>query len=136
VADEERPTGPQQPGDAHRPGGEVGEPGDGPDAREDDVELAVQRVGRVLGVRLDERRLEPAAVGEVTGDREAARGDVDAGDPGAEPREGEGVGADVALEVEDVEAVDAAPGKVRSQEGDVLAGDAADPGRVGDEAGE
>ncbi|KAJ6782994.1 hypothetical protein PWT90_10899 [Aphanocladium album] len=108
LADEEpAAAGPEQAGDDARPRGHVGDPAERADAREDDVKGGRgQDAEGVVDGGLDEVSL--FAAGPLRGRDELARlregggRKVEPGDGGgAAAREGQGVGANVALQVRD-----------------------------------
>ena len=92
----------------------------------DEVEaLAAERVGRAVEIRLDELHLDADGRGQAPALLERGRGEVEPGHAGAEPRQRDGVGADVALQVHGVETRDVA--EARTVEADDLAEERRDP---------
>ena len=89
-----------------------------------------EHVGNGVELRLHEANVDAGGSREIAGDGQRARGEVDAGDAAAEPRERDGVGADMALEVHDVEA-----GEI-TEPGPVVGDDRAQPSGIGRETGE
>ena len=99
-----RPPGRSSAGDHPGPARDVGEPVERADSRVDEVEVGAEHVRAPRRAPTRRTRAStPRRRGEVARDRERARREVDAGDATAEPGERDGVGADVALEVHDVE---------------------------------
>jgi hypothetical protein len=127
---QEKPTaGPQQPGHGPGPPADVGQPAQRADAGEHQVEHAgPQRVDGVVDVGADEVDVGTRAGGQTPGLGQRGGGEVEAGHPGTQPRQRDGVGADVALQVHPAYAGEVA------QPRDVEPDDGAEVGGIGDEA--
>ena len=92
-----------------RPAADVGQPAKDPARRVDDVELVPEPHGQLIDVRLDETRIGDAKVGgELAGEPDRRRGEVDSRDACAQPSPRQRVEAEVALEVEQALALDVA----------------------------
>lgn len=102
-------AGTQQVADQLGPAGQVGEPDQRAEAGVGDVEGATaERAARVVDVGLHELGIQARLRGDPAGGRDGLAREVEPGDPGAPPRPGQGVEAEVALEVDEVEPVDRA----------------------------
>jgi len=102
--EDEGAAGREDAGDAAAPGGEVGEPADGAVGREGEVELLACGCGGfepVVDIGADEVGRDAGGAGEFGREGDGFVGDIDTGDAGAEPGEGEGILAGVALEVDE-----------------------------------
>ena len=131
LADVEPAAGSQQRGDDPGPAPHVGQPAEGADARVDEIERPlVENVERVVRLGLDERRVDVRGDRELPGLLERGPGEIESGDPGAESRERDGVGPDVALEMNGVLPRDV------SEAREVEADDVAEERRILGEAGD
>ena len=130
VADVQATARPQESGHHPGPARDVGEPVERAHAGVHEVEVAAEHLGNRVQLRLHEADVGAARGREIAGHGERRRREVDAGDPPAEARQRERVGADVALHVHDVEAGEVAEPRR------VVRDDAAEPLRIGSQAGE
>lgn len=78
---------------------QIREPAEDTIRREDDIKLAVEGVGQIVEVGLDERGGNAHLTRELTRIGDGLLREVDAGDRRAESRPAQGILAEVALEV-------------------------------------
>ena len=100
--DVEQPAGAQKARRHAGPAGNVGQPAERPDVHVDDVELLVERVGRVVELGLDEVRVvgQTGLLGQLARLGDRRRGEVEAHDRRAFARPGERVHSEMALQVQ------------------------------------
>ncbi|MNP28118.1 hypothetical protein D3C76_1210680 [compost metagenome] len=109
IAQEQPPARLQQGRDSACPRFDMGQPAEGADAGVDQVEGACrQHVGGGIDVGLDILDRHRAALSQRPCLNQRSRGIVQAADLGTKARQREGIGADVALQVDGVEPVDIA----------------------------
>ena len=120
LADEEAAAWAEQGRDDLRPAADIRQPAERADPRVDEIEAACSEDGgRVVDLRRHEARLGAGLFGQQPCLLDRRLREVETGDAGAEARQGDGVGADVALEVNGLEAPNVA--EPRQVEADDLA---------------
>ena len=98
--DEQPPTGPEQPGNDPSPTCDVGQPAESSDARVDKVERGrLEHLEGTIDIGLDILDRRPSPLCETARLGERCRGEIEAGHLGAEARERDRVGPDVALKM-------------------------------------
>ena len=109
VAHEQPATGPQQVGDGLRPAADVGDPAQRTDPGVDEVEaLPAERLDGAVHVRLDVVDVEADPIGDPARVPQRVRRQVEPRHPRPEAGEAQRVGAEVALQVHAVEALEVA----------------------------
>ena len=105
VAQQQAASGAQEGGDDASPCFDVRQPAQNAERGVDEVEGAFDGGAGVVDVGLDQLDVGPGSRGQAAGPAERLRRDVEADDARrSQPRQGDGVQAQVALEVDDVEA--------------------------------
>ena len=105
VAQQQAASGAQEGGDDASPCFDVRQPAQNAEGGVDEVEGARDGGAGVVDVGLDQLDVGPGSRGQAAGPAERLRRDVEADDARRpQPRQGDGVQAQVALEVDDVEA--------------------------------
>src|SRR5689334_236652 len=111
LADVEAAAGLHEPSHYACPAADVGQPAEHATRRVHDVELVAEPDRELVDVRFDEPRVGEADVGgELSGDTDRCGREVDTGDRGAEPRPGQRVQPEMALQVEQALPGDVAKG--------------------------